>query len=158
MDEKTSKLLDDTGWKLLQALQSNARLSYTELGQRVGLSSPAVTERIHKLEEAGIITGYHAQIDFEKVGLPVTAIVQIDEVGWQSTAARIAKVEQIPEVVELYRTTGGDSMIVKVVAESVEQLTSIVCRLSDFGMPTMSIVRKSPLTRHITSNNALMSK
>src|SRR6202040_1283644 len=53
------KLLDDTGWPLLPALQQNARLSYSELGQRVGLSSPAVAERIHRMEDAGIICGYH---------------------------------------------------------------------------------------------------
>ena len=57
------KLLDDTGWRLLLALQQNARLSYSELGLRVGLSSPAVAERIHRMEDAGIISGYHAEVN-----------------------------------------------------------------------------------------------
>ncbi|MEM7801186.1 MAG: Lrp/AsnC family transcriptional regulator [Chloroflexota bacterium] len=145
MDKKTSKLLDDVGWKLLRELQRDARLSYTELGQRVGLSSPAVTERIHKMEEAGIITGYHTRINFEKVGLPVMAIVHIKALGWQRTQARMAQIEQIPEVVELYRSTGDDSMYVKVISSSVDELTRIVCQLSKFGTPSMTIVNEDPL-------------
>ena len=155
MAGKTTKLLDDTDWALLHELQNNARLSYTELGQRVGLSTPAVTERIHKLEDAGIITGYHANVDLAKVGLPVVAIVSIKEVGWTSTEEKIARIESVPEVVELYRTTGDDSMIVKVVAPSVEKLNSIVCRLADFGTPTMSVVRESTHIRNISSKKSL---
>ena len=155
MAGKTTKLLDDTDWALLHELQNNARLSYTELGQRVGLSTPAVTERIHKLEDAGIITGYHANVDLAKVGLPVVAIVSIKEVGWTSTEEKIARIEGIPEVVELYRTTGDDSMIAKVVAPSVEKLNSIVCRLADFGTPTTSVVRESTHIRNISSKKSL---
>jgi Lrp/AsnC family leucine-responsive transcriptional regulator len=62
------RLLDATGWRILQELQQNARLSFSELGQRVGLSSPAVTERVRRMEEAGIITGYRAEINTAKVG------------------------------------------------------------------------------------------
>ena len=71
------KLLDETGWHILQALQENARLSFSELGQRVGLSSPAVAERVRRMEDAGIIKGYHAEIDTAKVGYPITAIIRI---------------------------------------------------------------------------------
>jgi len=77
MTDDIKRLLDETGWQLLSALQQRARLSYSELGQRVGLSAPAVSERVKKLEEAGVITGYHAAINLAKVGLPVKAIIRM---------------------------------------------------------------------------------
>ena len=78
------KILDGTGWQLLQELQQNARLSYSELGQRVGLSAPAIADRIRKMEEAGIITGYRAEVNMSKLGLPVMAIVRLGSVAGQS--------------------------------------------------------------------------
>ena len=75
MTENTEKLLDDVGWQLLYLLQENARLSFKELGQRVGLAPSSVAERIHRMEEAEILLGYHAQINLEKVGLPILVSV-----------------------------------------------------------------------------------
>ena len=113
---ETEKLLDETGWKLLQELQEHARLSYSELGQRVGLSSTAVAERIHRLEEAGIITGYHASVNLAKVGLPVLAIIRLKGVVGQN-CIRVADVARsIPEVVECYRVSGSDMLVIKAVA------------------------------------------
>ncbi|MEM7031289.1 MAG: Lrp/AsnC family transcriptional regulator [Chloroflexota bacterium] len=157
MDEKTNKLLDDTGWKLLQELQNNARLSYTELGQRVGLSTPAVTERVRKMEDAGIITGYHAKVDLGKVGLPMMAIVYIKDEGGQRGETKVAQIKQIPEVVELYRTTGCDSIIVKVVAPSIEQLAVTLDQLSHTGTPSMSVVLGRPLIRNVISDTLSVS-
>src|SRR5579875_2870126 len=74
---ENEKLLDETGWQLLHELQQNARLSFSELGQRVGLSSPAVAERVRKMEDAGIITGYHAEVNPAKLGFPVMAIIRM---------------------------------------------------------------------------------
>src|SRR4030042_4992706 len=71
------KLLDATGWQILRELEANARLSFAELGRRVGLSLPAVAERVRKMEDAGIITGYRAQVDPARVGLPIRAFVRI---------------------------------------------------------------------------------
>jgi Lrp/AsnC family leucine-responsive transcriptional regulator len=70
-------LLDETGWQILRELQNNARLSFHELGRRVGLSSPAVAERVRKLEDAGIIIGYEARVAPLKVGLPLLAFIRI---------------------------------------------------------------------------------
>ncbi len=78
MKEQTVEhLLDDIGWKILSELQQNARIPFAELGRIVGLSTPAVTERVHKMEEAGIIVGYRAHIDPAKVGLPILAFVNV---------------------------------------------------------------------------------
>ncbi len=147
--------LDDIDWKLLHELQNNARLSYTELGQRINLSSPAVTERVRKLEDAGIISGYHAKVNLGKVGLPMMAIIYIHVADGQRDEKKAAEIEKIPEVVELYRTTGCDSIIVKVVAPSVERLTSLLDELSHAGTPSMSIVLGDPHIQNVISNDLL---
>lgn len=77
MTFKEEYLLNETGWSILRELQKEARLSFPELGRRVGLSSPAVAERVHKLEGAGVITGYGARINPAKVGLSMMAFVRI---------------------------------------------------------------------------------
>ncbi|HLY31101.1 MAG TPA: AsnC family transcriptional regulator, partial [Ktedonobacterales bacterium] len=76
MTNESERLLDETGWELLCALQENARASYTELGRRVGLTAPAVADRIRRFETAGIITGYHAVVNPVKLGLGLTAIIR----------------------------------------------------------------------------------
>jgi Lrp/AsnC family leucine-responsive transcriptional regulator len=142
------KMLDGTGWLLLQELQQNARLSYSELGLRVGLSAPAVAERIRKMEEAGIIAGYHAEVNMGKLGLPVTAIIRLGSVAGQSCHLVALRVSEIPEVLECYRVTGNDSVIAKVAATSVAHLERIIDQLTLFGLPTTSIVLSKPLQRH----------
>lgn len=142
------KMLDGTGWLLLQELQENARLSYSELGQRVGLSAPAVADRIHRMEEAGLITGYHAQVNMSKLGLPVTAIVRLGSVAGQSCNLVAIRVSEIPEVLECYRVTGNDSVIVKVVATSVAHLEQIIDHLTLHGQTTTSIVLSKPQQRY----------
>ena len=148
MTLEIEKLLDKTGWRLLNELQQNARLSYTELGQRVGLSLPAVTDRIRRMEEAGIITGYHAEVDFERVGLPVQGIVRLESIGGRSCDYVAEQANQIPEVMECDRVIGDDSIVVKVVATSINHLTKVIDQLSQYGVPTTSIVRSRPTRRY----------
>src|SRR5215470_16548505 len=103
------KLLDATGWQLLRELQQNARLSYSELGQRVGLSSPAVAERIRRMEDAGIISGYHAEVNRAKIGFPITAIIRMSTLAGDRCTRFTAFTQDIPEVLVCYRVTGSDS-------------------------------------------------
>jgi Lrp/AsnC family leucine-responsive transcriptional regulator len=149
------KLLDRTGWRLLNELQQNARLTYTELGQRVGLSLPAVTDRIRRMEAAGILRGYHAEVDLERVGLPVQAIVRLESIGGRSCDYVASQANQIPEVLECYRVIGEDSIVVNVVATSVNHLTRVIDQLSHYGIPTTSIVRSRPMKRHSLSPEIL---
>src|SRR5579864_2699758 len=142
------KMLDGTGWLLLQELQQNARLSYSELGLRVGLSAPAVADRIRRMEEAGVITGYRAEVNMSKLGLPVTAIIRLSSAAGQSCNLVALRVSEIPEVLECYRVTGNDSVIVKVVAASVAHLERILDQLTLYGLPATSIVLSKPLQRH----------
>src|SRR5262249_50624898 len=110
--------LDGLDWRLLQALQRDARASYAELGRIVGLSPPAVAERVKRLEDAGVIQGYRAIIDPAKVGLGITAVVRMRCPG--EVCARLGSVvEHIPEVIDCRRVTGEDSGILTVVASSI---------------------------------------
>jgi Lrp/AsnC family transcriptional regulator, leucine-responsive regulatory protein len=143
------KLLDDTGWQLLRALQQNARLSYSELGQRVGLSSPAVAERIRRMEDAGIISGYHVELNRSKLGYPITAIIRMSTSPGDQCTRFATFVQEIPEVLECYRVTGSDSLIMKVMASSVEHLESLIDRLSAHGQLTTSMVLSAPVTRRV---------
>jgi Lrp/AsnC family leucine-responsive transcriptional regulator len=146
MTLETEKLLDDIGWHILAELQENARISFAELGRRVGLSIPAVTERVRRMEDAGIITGYHADVNPEKVGYPITAFIRMNITG-NVSAQIIALVDELNEVEECHRGTGGDSFIMKVRVESVAHLEHLIERLLPFGITTTSIVLSSPLTK-----------
>ncbi|GLV59322.1 AsnC family transcriptional regulator [Dictyobacter sp. S3.2.2.5] len=155
MSLETEKLLDETGWRLLQELQQNARLSYTELGQRIGLSLPSVAERVRKMEDAGIITGYHAEVNLSKLGMPVQAIIQLQGIGGQSCRNAVAQVWELPEVLECSRVTGNDSIIVKVVATSLDHLARVIDQLSLSGVPSTSIIRTRPMQRHLIPSEIL---
>lgn len=155
LDSKT--LLDETGWQILCALQENARLTFAELGRRVGLSSPAVAERVQRLEEAGIIEGYRARINVAQVGLPVTAFIRISCSG-DNCAYMGHVVKEIPEILEYHRVTGSDSGIMKVVVSSVHHLETLIDRLTPYGTPTTSIVLSSPVPGRIIERSLLSRK
>ena len=146
MTLENKKLLDHVGWQLLAALQEDARLSFAELGRRVGLSLPAVAERIRRMEEAGIITGYRAEIAVDKIGLSVMAFIRVSASGKQYPAV-ISLARELPEVVECHHLTGTDSFIMKVVTSSIPHLEALITRLSSYGQTTTSIVLSSPVTK-----------
>src|SRR5215813_2007475 len=137
-------LLDETGKKLLSALQENARFSFAELGRRIGLSPAATAERLRRLEEAGVIKGYHVEIDREALGLPILAIVRLSCDGAMYRPF-LKAVQTLDSVVECHHVAGGDAFILKVVSPSVEQLERLVEKLLNFGVPTTSIVFSSPV-------------
>src|SRR5215472_17434720 len=139
MTMETATLLDEIGKKLLSALQENARLSFAELGRRIGLSPAATAERLRRLEEAGIIKGYRVEIDREALGLPILAIVRLSCDGAMYRPF-LRAVQSLEAVVECDHVAGGDAFILKVVAASVEQLARLVEKLLNFGVPTTSVV------------------
>ena len=147
-DKNFTSMLDEIDRKILLELQSDARTSYAELGRRVGLTTPAVIERVRKLEDAGVITGYRAEIDTAKIGLPITAFVRMSITGVDYS--RIIEVaEQSNEVLECHRGTGGDSFIMKVAVASVEHLQEIIDKLTPYGITTTAIVLSSPVKRRV---------
>lgn len=155
MTLEIEKLLDETGWRLLQELQENARLSYSELGQRVGLSSPAVADRIRRMEEAGVISGYHAEVDLSRVGLPVQAIIRIKGGAGQSCQRVATWASDVPEVIECYRVSGDDSVVVKVAASSVTHLENVMNQLSQYGYTSTSIVFSNPMKRRTITHDII---
>ena len=141
-------MIDEIDRKILGELQREARVSYAELGRRVGLTTPAVIERVRKLEDAGVITGYRAEIDTAKVGLPITAFVRMSITGVDYSHI-IEVAEQSNEVLECHRGTGGDSFIMKIAVSSVEHLQQVIDRLVPYGITTTTIVLSSPVKRRV---------
>lgn len=138
--------MDSIDWKIIRELQENARTSFAELGRRVGLTTPAVIERVHKLEDAQIITGYRAEIDTTKVGLPVMAFIRMSIVGVEFKQI-INIANETAEILECHRGTGSDSFIMKVAVSDVEHLQNIIDKLVPYGVTTTSIVLSSPVKR-----------
>lgn len=141
-------MVDSIDWKIIKELQINARITSAELGRRVGLTTPAVIERIRKLEDAKIITGYRAVVDPSKVGFPVTAFIRmsISEIDYSHI---IEVAEKSSEVLECHRGTGDDSFILKVAVSDVEHLQNLIDRLTPYGITTTSIVLSSPVKNRI---------
>ena len=136
--------LDEIDWRILEELQEDGRVSYTELGRRVALTAPAVAERVRRLEEAGVIKGFHADVDASKVGFPITAFVRWTSSGPDcSHLGDVAK--EIPEIVECNRITGETSYILKILARSVGHLEQLIDRLMPYGSTITSVVLSSPV-------------
>jgi Lrp/AsnC family transcriptional regulator, leucine-responsive regulatory protein len=143
-----SQELDAIGWSLLHELQENARLSFSELGRRVGLTPPAVADRVRRMEEAGIIRGYRVDLDPAKVGLPLQAVIRVTHRGVNCLElGRI--VSEYPEVTECHRITGAESYTMKVSLRSVEHLQELIDRLMPYGETVTSIVLSSPVTHRV---------
>ena len=133
------KELDDANWRILEALQKNARITVSELSRRVFLSAQAVAERISKLEEAGYIKGYRTIIDYNKLGLTVPVFINFKSTA-VTHADMVKKVNEMPEVMEWYTITGNNCMIMKVVVSSTEELDKVLQELSSYGETTTSII------------------
>ena len=139
-------MIDEIDWKILKELQEDARISFAELGRRIGLTTPAIIERVRKLEDAKIITGYGAEIDTAKVGLPIVAFIRMSITGIDYSQI-IETVKESNEILECHRATGGDSFVMKVAVSSVEHLQNIIDKLTPYGITTTSIVLSSPVKR-----------
>jgi Lrp/AsnC family transcriptional regulator, leucine-responsive regulatory protein len=138
--------VDATNRLLLAELQAHARLSLAELGRRVGLSSPAVAERLQRLEQAGVIRGYSADVDPRALGLALTVVIRI-----RPAPREILKVAELAqrtrEVVECNRITGDDCYIMRAHVRDVEHLEEVIDRFVAYGQTTTSIVQSSPVPR-----------
>jgi Lrp/AsnC family transcriptional regulator, leucine-responsive regulatory protein len=136
--------LDDTNRRLLIELQRDARLTLAELGRRIGLSSPAVAERLQRLERSGTIVGYRAELDPSALGLPLSAVIRIRPGSGQ--IQRVAEVaRETHEVVECNRITGEDCFLIKARLRDVQHLEEVIDRFTPFGQTTTSIVQSSPV-------------
>jgi Lrp/AsnC family transcriptional regulator, leucine-responsive regulatory protein len=136
--------IDTVNIRILEELQQDPRVTMSELGRRVGMSSPAVTERVRRLEEAGVIRGYCLDLNPTALGLPIVAYVRIRPNPGQ--LPRIAELaQQIPEVVECHRVTGEDCFILKVYIPAIDQLDRLLASFLLYGSTTTSIIQSSPV-------------
>lgn len=134
--------LDRLDIAILEALQENARSPLAEVGRRIGLSQPATSERVKRLEERGIIAGYGARIDPVALGLGMTAIIRVRTIHEQIKPALRAFAE-MPHVIEVHRMTGEECFLLKVLVPTPGQLETIVDTIARFGPVTTSLVLRS---------------
>ncbi|WP_394832255.1 Lrp/AsnC family transcriptional regulator [Pendulispora rubella] len=145
MSLKTLNLArDPCNAELLRLLQGDPRMSVSELARRVGMSAPAVKERVQRLEDAGIIKGYRLELDPAALGLPITIYVRVRPApGKLPKVADLAR--SMPQVVECHRITGEDCFIMKIHIDALENLDRILDRFLAHGQTTTSIVQSSPV-------------
>ncbi len=149
MRDAVKKALDRTDRAILQALQEHARISFNKIGQRVGLTSPAVGERVRRMEDAGVITGYHAELEPGRLGLPLQAFIRL-HTGPEKYPRVLAALAETPEVLECHHVTGEASFILRVAVASMPDLEAIIARLSPYGETATSIVLSTPLKRRLS--------
>jgi Lrp/AsnC family leucine-responsive transcriptional regulator len=152
-----AKLLDEVGWQIVGALQEDGRLSFAELGRRVGLSLPAAAERVRRLEEAGIITGYRAEVNLAKIGLTIMAFIRM-YTPREHYPALIALLKRLPQALECHHLTGSESFIIKIAVSSMADLESLIGQLSAYGQTTTSIVLSSSLSKKVITREAVEAK
>lgn len=137
--ELKTKTLDKLSQRILKELCADARVSNAEIGRRVGLSSPAVAERIQKMEEQGIIRGYRTHVEFDKLGLSIRALIHFKSLTLKHDEM-LSMINAIPEVVEWHTITGNACMILKVAAYSSKALEAVIVHLGKFGETSTSLI------------------
>ncbi|PKP25337.1 MAG: ArsR family transcriptional regulator [Bacteroidetes bacterium HGW-Bacteroidetes-2] len=131
--------IDNLNWELLGLLQLNARMSMTELGRKVGLTAPAVAERIKKMEDLGIICGYYTKLSYLKTGHQLKAIITL-KVFMGRLMPFLDKVTDLKEVINCYRITGNENIIMEVVLRNQEHLEKFIDQLISYGETKTHIV------------------
>lgn len=141
-----SDLLDSIDHKIVCALAADARISFAELGRKVGLSPSAVAERVKRLESERIILGYHALLDEKAFGYGVIAFIRLtcDNAHYRPFLKFLPTIDSVQEC---HHITGGEAFLIKVTLPSIDQLEPLIERLLPYGMPTTSMVLSTPINR-----------
>ncbi|GLW10958.1 AsnC family transcriptional regulator [Microtetraspora sp. NBRC 13810] len=143
--------MDAMDWALLGELQADARLSYSELARRVHMSAPAVAERVRRLEESGVISGYHARVDLARAGRAVSALIRMSCYG-PRCVLRDQQALAWPEIMEVHRVTGDTCCLLRVATASMPGFEELIDRLAPYGQPSSMMVLSSPVPyRPVTS-------
>ena len=143
---EAQRLLDQVNVGILQQLLADPRLTMSALARRIGMSAPAVTERVQRLERAGVIAGYRLDLAPEPLGLPITAFTRV-----RPTAGQLPRIAELaaalPQVVECHRITGEDCFYIKVHLRSIDELSDLLDRFLVYGQTTTSLINASPIPR-----------
>jgi len=140
--------IDSKDIEILEALQANARAPLSEIGRSIGLSQPAISERVKRLEEAGVIEGYSARINPRALGLGLMAIVRL-RTTHEHIKNCLKKFSEMQHIIEVHRVTGEDCFVLKVLVPAPEDLETIVDRIAGFGAVTTSLVLRSEPVRTV---------
>ncbi|WP_047868277.1 Lrp/AsnC family transcriptional regulator [Nocardiopsis sp. RV163] len=144
MASRLATPLDSVDQRILAELQRDGRLSFNELSRRVNLSAPAVADRVRRLTDRGVITGYHAHVDPAAAGLPVTALVRMECFGAHCLLRDEASLE-MPEILQVHRVTGDDCCVLLIAVRSMEHFEKVIDRLAEHGRPSSTMVMSSPV-------------
>jgi len=136
--------LDATDWAIIGEIQRDARLSFNQIAKRVNLSAPSVAARIRRLEQAGVVEGYHARLNPTAVGLPVTAFLQL-HCHPGRCLLKTSAADRFPEIVEIHRLSGDSCTMVKVRTASMAHLSSLLERIGEHADANSHIVLETPL-------------
>ena len=131
--------LDKINWEILESLQRNSRQSNTKISKRVGISSPAVAERIRKMEDAGIIEGYYTKLSYFETGNQLTAIITL-RAFMGKLKPFLVKVKSFKEIINCYRITGNENIVMKVVLKDQKHLEQFIDQLIVYGETRTQIV------------------
>ena len=139
-------MIDQIDQQIIAALQDDARMPLKELAARAGLSSPSVSERLRRLEERGVITGFRVEVDPRALGYQLQAIVRIRPLPGKLHIVQ-QLIQDIPEFTECDRVTGDDCFVARLHVRSIEQLDSLLDGISDKATTSTSIVKTQPVKR-----------
>jgi Lrp/AsnC family leucine-responsive transcriptional regulator len=140
--------LDSTDWAILRALQKNGRTTIAETARMVGLTPPATAERIRRLEDQGVVRGYHASIDLEKIGRPICAFIRVRFAGGKYEPFEKV-VERSEAILECHHITGEDCFIVKAAVGTMSELEELATALGRFGPTATSVVYSTVFDRRV---------
>lgn len=148
MKFKLESMVDETDMSILQVLQGNARSGFSKIGRKIGLSPPAVAERVYKMEEKGVIRGYHADVNPGAFGMDVLAFISLTTQPDKYPEIYCLAKKQ-PEIIECHHISGNESLILKIAARSISELNILIETLSGFGATKTSIVLSSPVEKKV---------
>lgn len=136
-------MLDPINLDIIDLLQHEGRMSFKALGERVGLTAPAVTERVRKLEDAGIITGYRAIVDYERLGLTLLCVIRLNSNHRNRSIDEV--VRDHPEIIEALRVTGSESHVIRARVRDTHHLEELLSRFGDYGDTITNIATSLPV-------------
>lgn len=144
------KKLDSINWDILSALQANSRATFTQIGKEVGLTAPAVAERVKKMEDLGILKGYHAKLSYTGLGYQLKAIITL-RAFMGKLKPFLNMISNYEEVINCYRITGNENIIMEVVLRDQLHLEKFIDKLINYGetrthIVLSDIVANAPLT------------
>jgi Lrp/AsnC family leucine-responsive transcriptional regulator len=154
---QNSSRLDAKDFAIIEALQEDGRIPLSELGRKIGLSQPAMSERVKRLEERGVITGYGARINPAALGLNMMAIIRL-KTAHEHIRACLKQFNELPFIVEMHRVTGDDCFVLKAIVPAPEYLAKIVDAIGRFGAVTTSVVLQSEPPKVLSRTLLLAAK